>query len=77
MKYILHYKNDQVPSAADLALVRSAEGLEVIGETRTSLLVEVEANRIDELERKFENWEFSPQVIYKPPTTRKEVKHFG
>ena len=74
MNYVLQYKGPQRPTKEDFEKVRCVEGVRVVDQSAFSLLAEIEPEVLKKVEGILPDWDVSPEVVYKPPTTQKSIK---
>jgi len=74
VNYVLQYKGPQRPTKEDFEKVRCVEGVRVVDESAFSLLAEIEPASLRTIEDLLPDWDVSPEMVYKPPTTQKSIK---
>lgn len=73
-RFVLRYRGEGAPPAADLAQVHGLPGAHVVDSSPRMLVVESDADPLGELVDGLPDWIMAPDQTYAVPDTRKKVE---
>ncbi|HET7489667.1 MAG TPA: hypothetical protein VFJ85_17195 [Acidimicrobiales bacterium] len=73
-RFVLRYRGDGSPPAADVAAVRDEPGVVVVESSGRMVLVEAEPGTVEGLRARLAEWLVAPEQTYQVPDTRRKVE---